>query len=116
MLGELDDLQEYYLNFVYQPIKNEFGTTSDILVVASDVTEQVNARKKVERAEESLRMAIDAAELGSYSIRLNDREFTASPKLKEFFGYLPEENMPYEALSGNFKKNGHQEVKAHPTL
>jgi two-component system, OmpR family, sensor histidine kinase VicK len=97
MLGEINELREYYLNFVYQPIKNEFGSTSGILVVASDVTEQVKARKKIERAEESLRMAIDAAELGSYSIKLNDREFIASPKLKEFFGYFPEEKMPYEA-------------------
>ena len=97
MLGELDDLQEYYLNFVYQPIKNGSGSTSDILVVASDVTEQVNARKKVERAEESLRMAIDAAELGSYYINIKDRIFVPSPKLKEFFGYLPEDDVSSEA-------------------
>ena len=97
MLGEMEDLQEYFLNFVYQPIKNESGLTSDILVVASDVTEQVNARKKVERAEESLRMAIDAAELGSYYINIKDRLFEPSSKLKEFFGYLPDEEVPYEA-------------------
>jgi len=110
MLGEMEDLQEYYLNFVYQPIKNQSGSTSDILVVASDVTEQVNARKKVERAEESLRMAIDAAELGSYYINIKDRIFFPSPKLKEFFGYLPDEDVSYEAAIAQIHPDYRQTV------
>jgi two-component system, OmpR family, sensor histidine kinase VicK len=90
------ELKDFYLNFVYQPIAGDQGTT-DIVVVATDVTEQVNARKNVERAEESLRMAIEAAGLGSYYINVIDRVFVSSPRLKEFFGFASDEELPYEA-------------------
>jgi PAS domain S-box-containing protein len=90
-------LKEGFYNFTYQPIKNDEGITNGIICTAVEVTEQVNARKKAERAEESLRMAIDAAELGSYYINAADRIFVASPRLKEFFGYGPDEELPYEA-------------------
>ena len=91
------ELKEGYFNFIYQPIKDDQEMTNSIICTAVDVTEQVNARKKVERAEESLRMAIDAAELGSYYINAADRIFVASPRLKEFFGFGPDEEVPYEA-------------------
>src|SRR6195952_953402 len=42
-------------------------------------------------------MAIDAAELGAYYINATDRIFVASPRLKEFFGFDPDEEVPYDA-------------------
>jgi two-component system sensor histidine kinase VicK len=90
-------LKEGYYTFIYQPIKDESGSTGSIICAAVDVTDSVNARKKVERAEESLQMAIDAAELGSYYINAKDRIFVASPRLKEFFGFGPDEDVPYDA-------------------
>lgn len=92
--GEID---EGYYNFIYEPVKDEDGVTDSIMCVAIDVTEQVKARKRIEHAEESLRLAIDAAELASYYIDLNNRNFVASPRLKEFFGYLPQDEVPYQA-------------------
>jgi two-component system sensor histidine kinase VicK len=89
--------KEGYYNFTYQPIKDNNGITNGIICTSIDVTEQVNSRKKVERAEESLRMAVDAAELGSYYINIVDRIFVPSPRLKEFFGYAQDEEVPYEA-------------------
>jgi two-component system sensor histidine kinase VicK len=85
------------VDFVYEPMKDPGGNTYAIMIVAIDVTEKVTHRKKVERAEESLRMAIDAAGLGSYYINVIDRQFYPSQKLKEFFGFGPDEEMPYEA-------------------
>jgi two-component system sensor histidine kinase VicK len=85
------------VDFVYEPMKDEKGRTFAIMIVAVDVTDKVVARKKVERAEESLRMAIDAAELASYYINTTDRIFHPSPRLKEFFGFRPDDEVPYEA-------------------
>jgi PAS domain S-box-containing protein len=73
------------------------GAFSAFTGVVMDITEQYLAAKKVERAEESLRMAVDAAELGTYYINATDRIFVASPKLKELFGFLPDEEVPYDA-------------------
>ncbi|RYE55520.1 MAG: PAS domain S-box protein [Sphingobacteriales bacterium] len=75
-----------------------------------EITQSYLATKKVERAEESLRMAIDAAELGSYYINVADRIFVASPKLKEFFGFLPDDEVPYEAAIGQIHEDYRQAV------
>ncbi|WP_428327991.1 PAS domain S-box protein [Mucilaginibacter sp.] len=91
------EIKDGYYNFIYEPIKNDQGITNSVMCVAIDVTEQVNARKEIERAEESLRLAVDAAELASYYIDINSRIFVASPRLKEFFGYYAHEDVPYEA-------------------
>jgi PAS domain S-box-containing protein len=73
------------------------GAFSAFTGVVMDITEQYLATVKVERAEESLRMAIDAAGLGTYFINVIDRVFYPSAKLKEFFGYGADEEVPYEA-------------------
>ncbi|MBB6107793.1 PAS domain S-box-containing protein [Mucilaginibacter lappiensis] len=73
------------------------GAFSAFTGVVMDITEQHLAAKKVERAEESLRMAIDAAGLGTYFINATDRIFYPSPRLKEFFGFRKDEEVPYDA-------------------
>lgn len=73
------------------------GDFSAFTGVVMDITETYLASKQVERAEERLRLAIDAAELGSFSINAVDRIFISSPRLKEFFGFAPEDEVPYEA-------------------
>jgi signal transduction histidine kinase/ActR/RegA family two-component response regulator len=40
----------FFLNFVYEPIRNEYGLVEGILAAVSDVTEQVLDRKKLEEA------------------------------------------------------------------
>jgi PAS domain S-box-containing protein len=73
------------------------GSFSAFTGVVMDITEPYLAAIKVERAEESLRMAVDAAGLGTYFINATDRIFYPSPTLKEFFGFKPDEEVPYEA-------------------
>jgi PAS domain S-box-containing protein len=43
-----------YLNFLYQPLKNERDETIGVIGAAVDVTEQVVTRKRVERSEKEL--------------------------------------------------------------
>lgn len=85
VLGE----EEWFLNFVYQPIKGEDGAVESILVTATDVTELVQSRHKVEEAESSLRLAIEAANFGTWWIHSETREFITSDRSKELFGFLP---------------------------
>ena len=56
MLMHEDEMKEIFFNVVYQPISDSEGQIADILVVAADVTEQVNARKAVERSEAYFKM------------------------------------------------------------
>lgn len=73
------------------------GTFSAFTGVVMDITDQYLAGAEIRRAEESLRMAVDAAGLGTFQIGVEDRVFTCSQKLKEFFGFHPDEEMSYEA-------------------
>lgn len=74
------------------------GAFSAFTGVVMDITEQHLAAQKIAQAEESLRMAVDAAGLGTYSINAADRILQPSPRLKEFFGFRPDEEVSYEAV------------------
>ncbi|HEY0054624.1 MAG TPA: PAS domain-containing protein, partial [Pedobacter sp.] len=92
-------LKDIYFDFIYQPLCEQDSNAKTIMVVATDVTKQVISRKELERAEESLRIAVEAAELGSFSIHVVDRTFQSSPRLKQFFGFSPDEELTYEAAT-----------------
>jgi PAS domain-containing protein len=57
--GEIQETM--YFNFVYYPCHEDDGTIGDVIVQAINVTEQVLARKKVEKSEAQLRTLIEAA-------------------------------------------------------
>lgn len=76
------------------------GTFSAFTGVVMDITDQHLASAEIRRAEENLRMAVDAAGLGTFQIGVEGRVFTCSTKLKEFFGFYPDEFMSYEASVG----------------
>jgi two-component system sensor histidine kinase VicK len=99
-----------YVDFVYEPMKDPGGKAYAIMIVAIDVTDKVTHRQKVERAEESLRMATQASGLGTYYINVIDRILYPSEKLKEFFGFRPDEEMPYEAAINQIHPDYRQRV------
>ena len=86
------------------------GAFSAFTGVVMDITEQYLAAAEIKRAEENLRMAVDAAGLGTFYINATDRIFVTSPKLKEFFGFLPEEEVPYAAAINQIHPDYRQEA------
>jgi PAS domain S-box-containing protein len=50
--------KEVILNFVYEPFREGDGSVSGIIAVAIDVTEQVQARKKIEESEQELQLRV----------------------------------------------------------
>jgi PAS domain S-box-containing protein len=75
-----------YLNFVYEAFREGDGSVSGIIVVANEVTEQVLSRQKVAYAEESARLAIESADLGTYEINLLTDEMFTSPRFRVIWG------------------------------
>ena len=53
--GDDGRIEEAFFNSVYQPLHDERGVMSGILIFASEVTEQVNARRRVEHLADELR-------------------------------------------------------------
>jgi PAS domain S-box-containing protein len=75
-----------YVNFVYEPFREENGKISGVMVVAVEVTEQFLLRKRNEEAEEKARLAISSAHLGTYEIDLVTDEIKTDERFKEIWG------------------------------
>ncbi|AMR30418.1 hypothetical protein A0256_02780 [Mucilaginibacter sp. PAMC 26640] len=92
-------MEEVYSNFVYHPLKDSAGQTTSIILIANVVTEQVIARREIEKAEEKARFAIEAANVGTWFLNINTREFVVSQRLKEQFGYKPDDEVSYDMIA-----------------
>ena len=80
-------LETAYLNFVYEPFREDDGTISGVIAVATEVTEQVNAKIQLEEAEERARLAVDAVDLGTFDLNLETDEMITSVAFANIFGF-----------------------------
>ena len=110
------------------PTKNKDGEITNWFGTNTDITEQIIAREKLEAAQKELqvsfeqleqteqkqRLVISQAQLGTYSIDSVTGIMTSSERLKEIFGYRPDEEMPYDAaitqISPEFQEKVRQGV------
>jgi two-component system sensor histidine kinase VicK len=72
----------------------ELRSTNEELAQAND--EILVGRQKIEEGEIALRLAIDAANFGTWYIHSGTREFITDKRLKELFGYYPDEPLSIE--------------------
>nr|WP_293833265.1 PAS domain S-box protein [uncultured Arsenicibacter sp.] len=80
-------LQSFYFNFTYKPLRNTSGEIYAILNMAVDVTNLVHNRRKTRQAEEQLRTAIEAAQLGTWRVNIPERKAYFSERLRQWFGF-----------------------------
>ncbi len=76
-----------YLNFVYEALLDNNGKIDGIMAVGIDVTELVNARRKIEDAEERVRLAIEATNLGVYDLDILNKKLVSSDRTMTIFGF-----------------------------
>jgi PAS domain S-box-containing protein len=97
-----------FINFVCSPKQDDDGRVDGVLVSAFDVTEQVQARRKVElladelrQSEERLRRVVDASGTGTWELDLVTGVLTADARHRQLRGYPPEGPLTMAAgLSG----------------
>ena len=83
--GESKEL--LYLNFVYQPLSDKEGNVHSIMAIAIDVSEQVQARHRVEESKEQLRIALEAGKMGTWHLNLENDTSSRSLEHDMIFGY-----------------------------
>jgi two-component system sensor histidine kinase VicK len=98
------------VDFVYEPMLDEHKKPYAIMIVAIDVTDKVSARKQLQRTEESLRLAMEAAGLGSFSINPDTKEFKASASMKSFFGLNDNEKITFATAINQIREDYRPEV------
>ncbi|WP_316803665.1 PAS domain-containing protein [Pedobacter nototheniae] len=94
----------FYVDYYYQALLDAKGEQRSVLATVIDVTDKVTSRQQVEQAETKLRLAIDSSELGTWHVDTVTREFTASNRLKEIFGYYESDEMPYDAVTAQISE------------
>ncbi|TWR31711.1 PAS domain S-box protein [Mucilaginibacter pallidiroseus] len=79
--------EKLYVDFVYEPIRHFDGSISSVMVIAFDVTDKVQSRRNIEDTEERSRLAIEAAEIGTFDLNMLTEETITSPRFDAIFGY-----------------------------
>ncbi|QJW91158.1 PAS domain S-box protein [Spirosoma taeanense] len=79
-------LQTFYFNFTYKPLRDAEGHVYAILNMAVDITYQVTAKQQFQEAQESLREAVDLAELAPWTTNLLTGEMICSERVNNWLG------------------------------
>ncbi|MEO5591484.1 MAG: PAS domain S-box protein [Chitinophagaceae bacterium] len=80
-------LENVHINFVYEPFREQDGTITGVIAVATEVTGLVNAKNQIEEAEARARLAVDAVGLGTFDLDLLTAEMITSKKFANIFGF-----------------------------
>lgn len=91
-------MEDCYFNFIYKPIKDKKRRTHSIMIVAGEVTQQVNAIHAAQDISDRLSVALSAASLGSYDVELKTGKMESSDRCKLNFGRSIEQEFNFPDL------------------
>ncbi|MCZ6913668.1 MAG: ATP-binding protein [Rickettsia endosymbiont of Ixodes persulcatus] len=74
-----------YFNAIYQPLKNTKNEVTSILVIVKNITDQVYARNELIKAKDILKLAMDAAGMGSWNIDLTTKNIILSERTQQIY-------------------------------
>lgn len=74
-----------YVDFVYEPLRENDGTINRVMALVIDVTEKVKARQQIETVEARTRLAVESAELGTFDVDLTTNKVFENQRLREIF-------------------------------
>lgn len=95
ILSKNGQSEQGYFNLIYRPLIED-GKITGLLQSAVDVTEQVNARKDLEQARDTLNLAISAAELGMFDMDLRKGTMYWDERCRTLFGISHKNPVTYE--------------------
>jgi PAS domain S-box-containing protein len=111
-------MEEVFFDFVYEPMRDAQGHIEGIIVVASDVTETVLARRQretltqqqVRGAEERLRLALEATELGTWDWDLVSGTLLWDARMRALFGLTADAPVDYATFQAHVHPEDRQRV------
>lgn len=84
--GQGETPREAYANFTFQPVLNPRADVIGVVLSGYDITEEMNARKKIEELEERMRLAVDVSNIGIYDYNILTGEVLSSDIMNRMFG------------------------------
>ena len=78
-------VEERYVDFVYQPIRDAGDQVTGIFVEGIDVTESRKTYRALRVVEDRLRLAVDASSLGTFDVNLTSKTVKLSDRGRDLF-------------------------------
>jgi PAS domain S-box-containing protein len=101
-----------FLDFVYEPMLNTQGMVESVMVLGIDVSDKVWARRNIEEVEERGRLAVEAAEIGTFDYDYISNHMLTSDRFNVIFGFTHTVSRA-EFLSRFHPEDGHISGEAH---
>jgi PAS domain S-box-containing protein len=79
--------EDAYVDFVYEPFREDDGTITGVIAIATEITEQVHAKRQLEEAEARARMAVDSVGMGTFDLDLISGEMVTSDTFARIHGF-----------------------------
>ncbi|PTS96361.1 hypothetical protein DBR11_19255 [Pedobacter sp. HMWF019] len=76
-----------FVDFVYEPVKDADEKVTTIMVLAIEISDKVIARRNIADVEERIRLAVEAAEIGTFDHDLLTDEMVTSDRFDMIFGF-----------------------------
>jgi two-component system sensor histidine kinase VicK len=89
-------LENIWINFIYDPLRDLNGTIEGVIVVCHEVTKEVNTRKEIERAFEQARLSKEAAQLGTFDMDLEKGTMEWDDRCRTLFGISHNNKVTYD--------------------
>jgi signal transduction histidine kinase len=105
------ELKLIYVNFVFKAMHDDHGNITGVLATGYDVTDLVEARKKMADAEERARLAIEAAGLGTFDFDHVTQRGITSPVFDAMFGFQTQQR-PADYIARIHPDDKHIRLKA----
>ncbi len=99
-----------FVDFVFQPIRDESGAVTGIFVQGHDVTGRWDALQKAEEAEERLRIALHAAAMGVWSLE-RDGQLRLDARAADVLGYALQERIALGDLLASARPHERQRLE-----
>ncbi|MBD8081523.1 ATP-binding protein [Chryseobacterium caseinilyticum] len=89
-------LHEAWFDFIYEPLKDESGNTTSIIVIANEVTDRINKRDELENLNQRYELALKAGQLGTYTLDLKTGKMICSDVCKSNYGKSKDDRFDFE--------------------
>ena len=103
-------MEETYYNFTFKALRDTNGEIYGVINTGVEVTDLVEARQKLQEAQDILKVATEVAELGTWHIEMKTGLVYYSDRVTEWFG-LPEGSAPFEEVIRVVDENDRQRVE-----
>jgi two-component system CheB/CheR fusion protein len=91
VINRNERLEDVFVKFVYEPLRETDGTVTGVMVLAEEITDQVNARIKIEESEENFRQLAELMPQKVWTSDAAGNKNYFNQTLLDFVGFSSEE-------------------------